>query len=206
MMFDTAEFEIFGVDTSVRVVTVKTKEIVVGEVDSKESETLNHLLQVGLSAEQPQVEDTTAVKQESFQVQQPVSEFEPEPEPSTSKDPGITSAPRHKPVINVTTSVHLDDENAVDILKELEVNVCLPKLSELEIKDATVSKIKLKPKADCKSKQASKEDTVVTKPKKVVKQSTFKLATHRQRKRVYNFKCCCNETFKSIKDWNQHHL
>ena len=145
------------------------------------------------------------MKQESSQVQQKIPEQEPEPEPSTLEDPGITEALRHKLIIDVTTSVHLNDEKVADILKELEVNVHLPKLTDDEIKDATISHIKSKtPKADCKSKQVRKEETAVTKPKNVVKQSTFKLAAHgiRKRKRLYNFKCRvhrCDGTFKSKK-------
>ena len=124
-------------------------------------------------------------------MQQLIPEQEPKPELSTSENQGITKAPRHKPIIDVTTSVHLDDENVSDILRELEVNVHLPKLIDVEIRDATVSKIKSKtPKVDRKSKHACKEVSVGMKPEKVVKQFMFKLAAHgiRKRKRVYNFK------------------
>ena len=101
-------------------------------------------------------------------------------------------------------SVHLDDKNTADILKELEVNIQISRLSEVEIRDATSSKISLKTRADHTPKQANKEDIGVMKPKKVIKQSTFKVAAHgiRKRKRVYNFKCKvqhCDETFKSIR-------
>ena len=94
MRLDAAEFEIFGVDAPVIVETIETKEVVIGELDSKESETLNHLLQVGLSTEQPQLDDKITAKQESSQVQQLVVESKPEPEPSTLKNSGVTAEPR----------------------------------------------------------------------------------------------------------------
>ena len=119
MRLDPAEFEIFGVDALVRVETIETKEVVIGELDSKESETLNCLLQVGLSTEK--LDDTITVKQESSQAQQLV--VQPEPEPSTSENSGITVELRHKPKIDVLMSVHLDDENTAGILKELDVNL-----------------------------------------------------------------------------------
>ena len=91
-----------------------------------------------MSVEPPQLENTTIVKQESSQVQQLVPEQEPEPKSFTLKDSGITTEPRHKTNIDVLMSVHLDDETTINILKELEVNVQISRLSEAEIKDATL--------------------------------------------------------------------
>ena len=209
-----------------RVETFETKTVVIGELDSKESETLKRLLQIGLNTEQAPLDDTVTVKQQSSQVQQLANEFEFEPEPELSTlqpEPstlqvtgvatGITTEPRHKPYIEVVTSVHLDDKSSINILKELEVNVKVPRLSEAEIKKAISPKAKVKPKtkAGHKLKQSTKEDTRVMKPKRIVRQPTFKLAAHgiRKRKRIYNFRCKvwhCEESFKSIKDWSWHHL
>ena len=214
MRLDMVEFEIFRAETPVRVETVETKTVVIGELNSKESETLKCLLQIGLSTEQVPLDDTVTVKQESSQAQQLANEFEfePEPELSTSQPElstsqvsgvvtGITTEPRHKPNIEVVTSVHLDDKSSINILKELEVKI--PRLSEAEIKKAVSPKAKVKPKTkvDCKLKQSTKEDMRVMKPKRIVRQPAFKLAAHgiRERKRIYNFKC-------KVPHWNWHHL
>ena len=127
MRLETTEFEIFRVETPVRVETVETKTVVTGELDSNESETLKCLLQTGLNTKHAPLYDTVTVKQDSSQVQQLANEFEfkPEPESTTSQvssvATGVTTEPRHKPNIQVVTSVHLDDESFINILKELRL-------------------------------------------------------------------------------------